>query len=134
MALLPTDIAVPLVPSKTDAVPSQPEEHPWLPLFRLFLAFYRNAGPASHVYSIPDDIAKKIETEFADQRRRAAASEGKEALMTDMELLQLLGLARLLALSCGRDCLDSITWERMKTMESARQARIQKNAVQAPGH
>ena len=141
-SLLPTDVSIPIVvPGDQDSSSAQAADgdkstpaHPWLPLFRLFLAYLRGAGSVSHDYLIPDEMAKMIEKEFAAQRQRASQSNGAEALMSDMDLLQRLGLARLLAISNGRSELDKATWERAKNMEAARVSRLSKAAVPQAGH
>lgn len=121
-SLLPTDITVPLSKSSLTYNKHNAEHHPWVPLFRMFLAYFRVAGSPSHEYQIPEEMSKRIENEFVQQRRQAA--ETNQILMSDQELLRLLGLARLHALSWGRTELNSAMWERVKVLERTRKARF----------
>lgn len=136
-SLLPTDITVPLAAKSSfdkSRSSSLESSHPWLPLFRLYVSYFRGAGSPSNDYTIPDAMAKLIEREFSEQRKAASADPAMR-LMSDVDLLQLLGLARLLALSMGRSLLDEEVWERVKTLEKERELRINSPpATSQPGH
>jgi hypothetical protein len=111
--VLPTDLTIPLqahlsVPPVGSAI-SEPAN---LDLLRLYLAYYRVAGPESHTYDVPDAVAKLVEEQFVQSRQQ----DLEERRMTQDDLFKLLSLARLMSLSYGKSELNEQIWEQTKQL------------------
>ncbi|KAF9273912.1 hypothetical protein BGZ68_001098 [Mortierella alpina] len=103
-SLVPVDCAITLRPEPSGTVqPSQPTETQ-LRSFRKYISVSRLAD-----YTLSEEMAKEIETEFMEQRKAATAAG--TALTTPNELAFKISLARLVALSRGEHVLSKQSWE-----------------------
>ncbi|KAI7818852.1 hypothetical protein BC939DRAFT_276283 [Gamsiella multidivaricata] len=72
--------------------------------FRKYISIFRLTE-----YTLPEEMAKEIETEFMEQRKAATAAG--TSLITPNELAFRISLARLVALSKGEQTLTKQSWD-----------------------
>ncbi|KAF9986605.1 hypothetical protein BGZ75_001595 [Mortierella antarctica] len=115
-SLVPVDCAITLRPEPSGTVqPSQPTETQ-LKSFRKYVSVSRLAD-----YTLSEEMAKEIETEFMEQRRAATAAG--TALTTPNELAFKISLARLVALSRGERVLSKQSWEHAVSLSALIKSR-----------
>lgn len=89
-----------------------------LNMFRKFITIMRSIPD----YSIPEDVEKQIQEDFAMWRRRDE-NEGR-ILFSGEDLSSYMTVARYVCLSRGERCLTSDIWKETCNLENARQATL----------
>jgi len=111
-SLFPADCTVPLAPQPDAPVAAEPSATD-LEACRAYFALARYTDE----YSVPEDVAKKIETDFVEMRAQDS-SVSPENLNTWMQL------ARLRTASMGEKHLSYEQWQYVQKMEQERSARL----------
>ncbi|KAF9435518.1 hypothetical protein BGZ76_006123 [Entomortierella beljakovae] len=119
-SLVPVDCAISLQSELLeDTTLLEPTEEQ-LKLYRKYLSVLRLTE-----YSLSEDMAKEIETEFME-RRRAATAAGT-SLITPNDLAFNISLARLVSLSRGEQTLTRQSWEQAVALSNEVKNRESKN-------
>ncbi|KAG0036963.1 hypothetical protein BGZ82_003384 [Podila clonocystis] len=114
-SLVPVDCAITLKPEESPSICAPPTEEQ-LRSYRKFISVLRLTE-----YKFSEVMAKEIESEFMEQRKAATAAG--TALMTPNELAFDISLARLVALSCGEQCLTKASWDQAVALSKQVKAR-----------